>query len=180
MSFNDTQIQLLQKLYNDASLGLITEKNDVISWYDYLKSNGETGNTLSKIHEFLKRLEVNQVLTKRSSDISFVAEDSPEQFQIDLVYKPTSWFYYGLKYIFVVWMYSVKKQIWYHKRTENKQQQQHVFKKVLNDLGKPKTIYSDQGSEFKNENFPNLLDKRNIQKIFALDNAAFVESLIKL
>ena len=50
MSLNDTQIQRLQNLYNDASLGLTTEKK----LYDYLKSNGETGYTLSKIKEFLK------------------------------------------------------------------------------------------------------------------------------
>ena len=37
MSLNDTQIQLLQNLYNDAPLGLTTEKK----LYDYLKSNGE-------------------------------------------------------------------------------------------------------------------------------------------
>ncbi len=60
MSLNDTQIQLLQNLYNDASLGLKTEKK----LYDYLKSNGEKGYTLSKSHEFLKSLEVNQVLKK--------------------------------------------------------------------------------------------------------------------
>jgi hypothetical protein len=31
----------------------------------------------------LKSLEVNQVLTKRSGDLCFIAEDSFEQFQID-------------------------------------------------------------------------------------------------
>jgi hypothetical protein len=55
--FNDSQIQ---NLYNDESLGLTTEKKT----NDYLKTNGETGYTLSKINEFLKSLEVNQVLTK--------------------------------------------------------------------------------------------------------------------
>jgi hypothetical protein len=38
MTLNDNHIQLLQSLYNDASLGITTEKN-----YDYLKANGETG-----------------------------------------------------------------------------------------------------------------------------------------
>ena len=70
MSFNDTQIQLLQNLYNDASLGLTTGQKS----YSHLKSNGETGYILSKINEFLKSLEVNQVLTKRRGDISFVAD----------------------------------------------------------------------------------------------------------
>ena len=96
MSLNDQQIQQLQNLYNDESLGLTTTKK----LYDYLKSNGETGYTLSKINEFLKSLEVNQVLTKRRGDISFVAEGPLEQFQIDLIYMPKSWFNNGFKYIF--------------------------------------------------------------------------------
>jgi hypothetical protein len=78
MSLNDTQIQRLQNLYNDESLGLTTEKK----LYDYLKTNVETGYTLSKIHDFLKSLEVNQVLTKWRGDISFVAEGPLEQFQL--------------------------------------------------------------------------------------------------
>ena len=36
MSLNDEQIQQLQNLYNDESLGLTTGKK----LYDYLKSNG--------------------------------------------------------------------------------------------------------------------------------------------
>jgi len=50
MSLNDNQIQLLQKIYNDESLGLTTGQK----LYNYLKSNGETGYTLSKVNEFLK------------------------------------------------------------------------------------------------------------------------------
>jgi hypothetical protein len=42
MSLNDTQIQRLQKNYNDESLGPTTGKYI----YDYLKTNGETGYTL--------------------------------------------------------------------------------------------------------------------------------------
>ena len=80
MSFSDKQIELLQNLYNDASLGLTTGQK----LYNYLKSNGETGYTLSKVNEFLKSLEVNQVLTKRRGDISFVAEGPLVQFQIPL------------------------------------------------------------------------------------------------
>jgi hypothetical protein len=59
MSFSDKQIELLQNLYNDAFLGLTTGQK----LYNDLKSNGEAGYTLAKINEFLKCLEVNQVLT---------------------------------------------------------------------------------------------------------------------
>ncbi len=54
-------------------------------------------------------------------------------------------------------------------------QQQKDLKKYDN-LGIPKTIYSDQGSEFKKASFQKLLDKRNIDIIFPLEHAAFVES----
>ena len=46
-------------------------------------------------------------------------------------------------------------------------------------MGIPKTIYSDQGSEFKNASFQKVLDKHNIKIIFALGHASFVESFNK-
>jgi hypothetical protein len=46
MLFNDTQIELLQNLYNDASLRFITDQK----LYKHSKSNGETGYALSKIN----------------------------------------------------------------------------------------------------------------------------------
>jgi transposase InsO family protein len=175
MSFNDTQIQLLQNLYNDASLGLTTGQK----LYSHLKSNGETGYTLSKINEFLKSLEVNQVLTKRRGDISFVAEGPLEQFQIDLVYMPKSWFNNGFKYIFCCVDVFSKKADMIPLKDREQTTTTKAFEKILNNLGIPKTIYSDQGSEFKNASFQKLLDKHNIQIIFALGHASFVESFNK-
>ena len=56
MSLNDKQIELLQNLYNDASLGLTTGKK----LYKHLKLINEPGYTLSKIDNVLKSLEVNE------------------------------------------------------------------------------------------------------------------------
>jgi transposase InsO family protein len=50
-----------------------------------------------------------------------------------------------------------------------------AFEKILSNMGVPKTIYSDQGSEFKNSTFQKLLDKHNIKIIYALGHAPFVE-----
>jgi hypothetical protein len=175
MSFNDTQIQLLQNLYNDASLGLTTGQK----LYNHLKANGETGYTLTKINEFLKSLEVNQVLTKRRGDISFVAEGPLEQFQIDLVYMPKSWFNNGFKYIFCCVDVFSKKADMIPLKDREQTTTTKAFEKILSSMGIPKTIYSDQGSEFKNASFQKLLDKHNIQIIFALGHASFVESFNK-
>ncbi len=60
MPLNDNQIQQLENLYN-ASSGFTTGK----ILFDYLKSNGETGYAFLEMNEFLKSLEVNQVLLKR-------------------------------------------------------------------------------------------------------------------
>jgi transposase InsO family protein len=175
MSLNDNQIQLLQKIYNDESLGLTTGQK----LYNYLKSNGETGYTLSKVNEFLKSLEVNQVLTKRRGDISFVAEGPLEQFQIDLIYMPKSWFNNGFKYIFACVDVFSKKADMIPLKDREQTTTTKAFEKILNNIGIPKTIYSDQGSEFKNNTFQKLLDKHNIQIIFALGHAPFVESFNK-
>jgi transposase InsO family protein len=54
-----------------------------------------------------------------------------------------------------------------------------AFNKMLSTIGTPKTIYSDQGSEFKNATFQKLLDKHNITIIFALSHAPFIEDFNK-
>ncbi len=46
-------------------------------------------------------------------------------------------------------------------------------------MGIPKTLYSDQGSEFRNNKLQKLLDKHNIEIIFALGHASFVASFNK-
>ena len=51
--------------------------------------------------------------------------------------------------------------------------------KVLSHMGIPKTMYSDQGSKFKNGTFQKILDKHHIQIIFALAHAPFVEAFNK-
>ena len=175
MSLNDQQIQQLQNLYNDSSLALTTGKK----LYDHLKSIGETGYTLSKVNDFLKSLEVNQVLKKRRGNISFVAREPLQQFQIDLIYMPKSWFNNGYKYIFACVDTFSKKADMIPLKDREQTTTTKAFEKILDNMGIPKTIYSDQGSEFKNNTFQKLLDKHNIKIIFALGHASFVESFNK-
>jgi transposase InsO family protein len=122
---------------------------------------------------------VNQVLTKRRGDISFVAEGPLQQFQIDLVYMPKSWFNSGFKYIFCCIDVFSKKADMIPLKDREQTTTTKAFEKILGNIGIPKTIYSDQGSEFKNNTFQKLLDKHNIQIIFALGHAPFVESFNK-
>ena len=41
-----------------------------------------------------------------------------------------------------------------------------AFNQILSHIGVPKTVYSDQGSEFENATFQKLLDKHHIQNYF--------------
>ncbi len=91
----------------------------------------------------MKSLEVNQVLTKRRDNISFVAEGPLEQFRIDLIYMPKSWFNNGLKYILAsVDVFSKKA---YMKPLNDREQTTttKAFEKILDYMGIPKTKYSD-------------------------------------
>jgi len=51
-----------------------------------------------------------------------------------------------------------------------------AMEKVSSKMGIHKTVYSDKGSEFNNDVFLNLMKKHNIQVIFAVGLASFVES----
>ena len=51
-----------------------------------------------------------------------------------------------------------------------------ALKKILKHLGTPETIYCDEGSEFTNNKFLQLLDDDKIKIIYATNHAPFVES----
>jgi hypothetical protein len=44
-----------------------------------------------------------------------------------------------------------------------------AMEKIFDRLGIPETIYSDEGSEFTNNSFIQLLDKHKIEMIYATD-----------
>jgi hypothetical protein len=84
---------------------------------------------------------VNQVLTKRRGDISFVAEGPLEQFQNDLVYISKSWFNNGFKHILCcVDVFSGTFPLKDREQTTTTK----AFEKISNNLGIPKTIHSSE------------------------------------
>jgi transposase InsO family protein len=89
---------------------------------------------------------------------------------------PKSWFNNGFKYIFACVNVFSKKADMIPLKDREQTTTTKAFEKILDILGIPKTIYSDQGSEFKNNTFQKLLDKHNIKMIFSLGHASFVES----
>ena len=95
MSLTEKQVELVDKLYRDASLNLLTAP----ALNKYLKDNGQTGFTIKNIKEYLGNLETTQTSKSHYSNHSYVAEGPREQFQLDLIYMPDSWHNHNYKYL---------------------------------------------------------------------------------
>ena len=79
-----------------------------------------------------------------------------------------SWFNHNYKYLLTCVDVFSKKAGVIPLKDREQETVTDAFSQILSNIGIPKTIYSDQGSEFKNTSFQKLLDKHNIQIIFAL------------
>ena len=85
--------------------------------------------------------------------MSYVAERPLDQFQIDIVYMSKGWFNHNYKYLLTcIDVFSKKADVMPLKDREQSTVTT-AFNKMLSTIGVPKTIYSDQGSEFKNATF---------------------------
>ena len=92
---------------------------------------------------------------------------------------PNSWWNNGFKYVFDCIDVFSKKAEMIPMKTRDKATTVNAFEKILKNMGIPKTIYSDMGSEFNNKEFQAILDKHKIKIIWATDHAPFVESFNK-
>lgn len=168
----EDKIKALEAAYKDPALGL----GGAQSFYKKVKDK-IAGLTLANVKEWMNQQEVNQVMQPRNRTYhSFVVNGPLEQFQIDLIYMPKSWHNNNYKYVFACVDVFSKKAEMVAMKDKDKKTSTKAFELILKRMGIPKTIYSDQGKEFDNKEFNDLLNKHNIQIIFALDHAPFVES----
>ncbi len=139
-----------------------------------MEQQGQPGFTINKIKEYLGALETTQTSKLHYSNVSYVAEHPLGQFQIDLVYMNKSC-NHNYKYLLTCIDVSSKKADVIQSKDREQSTVAAAFNKMLSTIGTPKTIYSDQGSEFKNATFQKLLDKSKITILFALAHAPFIE-----
>ncbi|MFN9110961.1 MAG: transposase family protein, partial [Bacteroidota bacterium] len=175
--------KIIEKLFKNPEYGL----GSIPRLYTQLKAQklnysreNPDGITYDNIKEWMNKQEPYQILKPRNNTYeSYIAEGPLQQFQVDLIYMPKSWFNNGFKYIFTAVDVFSKKADMVPLKVRDQNTSTEAFKKILKNLGVPKTIYSDAGSEFKNKPFLDLLEKNGITPIFALDHAPFVEALNK-
>ena len=180
MAITEKVDKILTELYKDPKTGL----RGIDALYEQVKKHGfaynpkvKQGITKAQVKEWYDSYEELQVYqSKKKTYNSFVAENALEQFQIDLVYMPKSYFNNGYKYIFCCVDVFSKKADMIPLKVRDQRASVNAMEEILKNLGTPKQIYSDQGAEFDNELFQALMKQHKIELIFATDHASFVES----
>ena len=173
------QEEFLANLYLDPETGL----RGAAALYEEVKKKGmaytsknKEGITSSQVKEWYKSLETTQIHEKSTGYNSFIPEHPRDQYQIDLVEMKKKWSNNGNKYCFVCVDTFSKKADMIPMKKKDTATSVTAMKEIFKNMGKPKTIYCDQGSEFTNNEFRKLLDDNGVELILSSSHAPFVES----
>jgi hypothetical protein len=176
---DEKEIEYLQSLFKIPSVGA----RGVNAIYEEVKKQGraynnklKTGFTLAKIKEWYESREKVQTHKRGTGYHSFTPERPKQQFQIDLIMMPKAWRNNKNMYALVCVDVFTKKADMEPMKDKEATTCNKAMEKIFDRLGIPKTIYSDEGSEFTNNSFIQLLNKHKIEIIYATNHAPFVES----
>ena len=164
---NEKDIEYLQDLLKIPSVGA----RGVNAIYEEVKKQGraynnktKSGFTLAKIKEWYASREKVQTHKRISGYHSFTPDRPKEQFQIDLINMPNPWSNSRNKYSLVCIDIFTKKADMEPMKDKESKTCNAAMEKIFDRLGIPKTIYSDEGSEFTNNKFIQLLEIQLLEK----------------
>ena len=176
---DEKDIEYLQGLLKIPSVGA----RGVNAIYEEVKKQGraynnktKSGFTLAKIKEWYESREKVQTHKRISGYHSFTPDRPKEQFQIDLINMPNPWSNSRNKYSLVCVDIFTKKADMEPMKDKESDTCTKAMENIFKRLGIPETIYCDEGSEFTNNKFIQMLDKHKIEIIYATNHAPFVES----
>jgi transposase InsO family protein len=176
---DEKEIEYLQGLLKIPSVGA----RGVNAIYEEVKKQGKaydnktkSGFTLAKIKQWYESREKVQTHKRGTGYHSYTPEHPRQQFQIDLIMLPKAWRNNKNMYALVCVDIFTKKADMEPMKDKEATTCNKAMEKIFDRLGIPKTIYSDEGSEFTNNSFIQLLDKHKIEIIYATNHAPFVES----
>jgi len=176
---DEKDIEYLQSLLKIPSVGA----RGVNAIYEEVKKQGKaydnktkSGFTLAKIKQWYESREKVQTHKRGTGYHSYTPEHPRQQFQIDLIMLPKAWRNNKNMYALVCVDIFTKKADMEPMKDKEATTCNKAMEKIFDRLGIPKTIYSDEGSEFTNNSFIQLLDKHKIEIIYATNHAPFVES----
>ena len=169
-------LQGLLKLPQIGSRGLDALYQEVKKQGKAYNAKLKSGLTLENIKEWYKSREKVQTHQRVSGYHSYTPEKPKEQFQIDLINMPKPWSNSRNKYSLVCIDIFTKMADMEPMKDKEADTCTKAMENIFKRLGVPETIYCDEGSEFTNKKFLQMLDSKNIKIIYATNHAPFVES----
>ena len=164
---DDAKKKIISQYYYNPEHGYIgTEK-----LYYKLK---DKGITKADINEFLNNQELYQVNKRVNNKSSFIPHYPLQEFQIDLIYLENKYLNdasYGLCCIDIFTKFA---DIELMKKKDEKSTTE-AMEKILEKMGIPEMVYCDEGTEFNNKTFKKLMNDNNIDIIYTLKHAPYIE-----
>jgi hypothetical protein len=176
---------LLTQLYYDPEEGFQSAIN-LRKQYNINKPKDEKNITLKTVKDWLSKQEVNQrgKKTKKSQLQSYIAPGPLFQFQVDLIVLKKA--NNGKLHYFLtcVDVFSKKADVQYigidgkipKAYPKSGKHVSQAMRKIIKNLGVPKTIFSDMGSEFIDSNFQDLMNEYKIEHRTTQLHSPFIES----
>ena len=159
---------LIRKTYYDPEHGFVGRE----ALYRKLKKQDISRKD---IEEFLKKQEIVQRTRHQFRRFnSFVPTAPKQEIQMDLIYLDDATLNEH-KYVLTAIDVFTKKASAIPLKKKTGEETAQALKIVLRQLGVPKTIYSDAGSEFRNKHVEKILDEHKIHLEIASNHAPFVE-----
>ena len=134
--------------------------------------------TMKEIKEVLNRQEIVQVTQKKNKTGSFVPTHIKQEFQIDIIYLDHPNLNEHKYALTAIDIFS-KKATCVPMKRKDENETCRVFNIVLERLGTPEMVYADEGKEFDNTKFRNLLKDHKIELILTLTHAPVIERFNK-
>jgi transposase InsO family protein len=172
----------------------ILKKSNVKSVQPIWKKIQKAGNPLSitqkELKGYLASFESVQIHKKNLINNSFVAHRPLQQFQIDIAYIEGCNYEDPKNKIIINQMKDPKKNRIYAltcidvftkfawlviMKNKDAQTTLTALKQIISKMGKPESIYSDDGSEFKNKVVKDYCEENKIELIFNISHAPFIE-----
>ena len=169
-------LQGLLKLPHVGSRGVDALYQEVKKQGKAYNTKLKSGLTLENIKEWYKSREKVQTHQRVSGYHSYTPDKPKEQFQIDLINMPKPWSNSRNMYSLVCVDIFTKMADMEPMKDKEADTCTKAMENIFKRMGVPESIYCDEGSEFTNKKFLQMLDSKNIKIIYATNHAPFVES----
>lgn len=167
-----TNEEIIRKVYYDPLTGF----SGINKTFQILKKQGHKISR-KEIQKFIKKQQIAQTSKKNiGKSGSFIPPHPLYEFQIDLIYLENTHLNKASYGLVCIDTFTKLGDVELMKR-KSAPEVTKAMGEILKRMGVPKFIYCDEGSEFNNDEFKQLMKDNNIEIIFTLTHAPMVERL---